>query len=319
MKKKKKKMKCTECQCVRYVPDEDLVMDDWKLNLKESEWCADFFEDFEKCASCTHAPRAHGTPACEARVVSAAHLTDYEESAETYFVKQVNLGDTTPTIFLKCMNETNFTHVGLQLWRCSVVMAEYILSNKHLITNGILWEVGAGVGLPSLAASKTGHTVWCTDMQQAVLNNLKEEMELNNISRGFFKVKKFDFTDLSIGQATATGCIGWEEGDEDAAISCIMCSDVIFSEEVTLLFLKFLQTHFCGARPAPCCILSYDRRAGQRITAGTPPCDFFFSSLPSYNLHHTDIPLSTVPQLCTSIPRSLDVGLVKITPATDVP
>lgn len=53
--------------------------------------------------------------------------------------------------------------VGLQVWRGSLLMADYILyQGTQLLSNSVVLELGAGTGLVSIIAGLKAHHVYCT-------------------------------------------------------------------------------------------------------------------------------------------------------------
>lgn len=57
---------------------------------------------------------------------------------------------------------TKLQHVGLQVWRGALLLADYILSNPDLFKDKTVLELGAGVGLTSIVASFLADKVICT-------------------------------------------------------------------------------------------------------------------------------------------------------------
>lgn len=53
--------------------------------------------------------------------------------------------------------------VGLQVWRGSLLMTDYILyRGTELLSNSVVLELGAGTGLVSIIAGLKAHRVYCT-------------------------------------------------------------------------------------------------------------------------------------------------------------
>lgn len=64
--------------------------------------------------------------------------------------------------YLEHSVSTELQHVGLQVWRGALLLADYILSNPDLFTDKIILELGAGVGLTSIVASFLAKEIICT-------------------------------------------------------------------------------------------------------------------------------------------------------------
>ena len=245
-------------------------------------------------------------------------------------------------IDLICRIESCFTDVGLQLWRCSVLLAEFMASwgragataaCRRTGGAGVVWEVGAGVALPSLAAAALGETVWVTDVNERVLDNAEEEVALlrkrcgdggggggggGGGDEGGVKasVKAFDFTWGDRGEAVRDARRGWVPEDADASVRCIVAADVVFADDVTTRLLTFLSRHLRGrggGRNADVCYLAYDRRSGQTMTDVGHPVDYFFASLAKHGLQAVVVPSQSIPSTCSVVERSPDSAVAVVT------
>ncbi len=58
-------------------------------------------------------------------------------------------------IFIEHHMQTKIEDVGLQLWRASFYMCDFLIENKHLFENKNVVELGAGLGLFSIVCSLT--------------------------------------------------------------------------------------------------------------------------------------------------------------------
>lgn len=59
-------------------------------------------------------------------------------------------------------NETNISQCGYQLWNGALLLCDYMLTNQSRFLNKTILELGAGIGLCSLIASRLASTVICT-------------------------------------------------------------------------------------------------------------------------------------------------------------
>src|SRR5688572_26276189 len=53
-----------------------------------------------------------------------------------------------------------------QVWPSAIALSEFIVSNQQLVHNKNILELGAGLGLPSLVASKYAASVLCSDKEE---------------------------------------------------------------------------------------------------------------------------------------------------------
>lgn len=65
-------------------------------------------------------------------------------------------------IFVEHKVLTNIHHVGYQVWRGALLLADFIIYNEKLFCDKIILEVGSGVGLTSIVAAKYSKEVICT-------------------------------------------------------------------------------------------------------------------------------------------------------------
>ncbi|KZC09483.1 Methyltransferase-like protein 22 [Dufourea novaeangliae] len=163
----------------------------------------------------------------------------------------------------KHYTSTKLQHVGLQVWRGALLLADYILSNPDLFKNKTVLELGAGVGLTSIVASFLAKEVICTEplMKLAALlvkrwennstrtwltpeslNNVDVEGILRLIRRNFLRnndyvrsriyVKELDFLNV-------TWPTFYEKRMKEATI--ILAADVIYDENITEGFVQTLK------------------------------------------------------------------------------
>ena len=57
---------------------------------------------------------------------------------------------------------TTLVNVGLQVWRGSLLMADYLLGQDSRLRGSVVLELGAGTGLVSLIAARRAPCVFCT-------------------------------------------------------------------------------------------------------------------------------------------------------------
>lgn len=69
--------------------------------------------------------------------------------------------------------KTSLNDVGLQLWRASFYLADFLIHNSHLIRETCVLELGAGLGITSLVAALYARKVYCTDLERIVQNAQK--------------------------------------------------------------------------------------------------------------------------------------------------
>ena len=63
---------------------------------------------------------------------------------------------------------TTLDDVGLQVWRGSLLMADYLFCQKERLQESLLLELGAGTGLVSVTAALTAQCVFCTGVYGSI-------------------------------------------------------------------------------------------------------------------------------------------------------
>merc|ERR1712131_256907 len=84
-------------------------------------------------------------------------------------------------------------NVGLQTWRASLLLAEYIATNLDHFRHRNILELGAGAGVPSLVAGTVANSVTLTDVK-SVLPVTRKSVELNEDIINKAIVQKMDWS-----------------------------------------------------------------------------------------------------------------------------
>jgi len=125
---------------------------------------------------------------------------------------------------------TELGEVGLQVWRGSLVLADYLLEHHLEFCGKNVLEVGSGTALASIVASVCGSNVLATDIENKdILGLMEKNIEKNKeLLNGEVIVKALDFkSDLS-------------QRDDLKNIEIVLAGDVIYDDDITKDFLKFI-------------------------------------------------------------------------------
>ncbi|XP_067612629.1 methyltransferase-like protein 22 [Eurosta solidaginis] len=136
---------------------------------------------------------------------------------------------------------TELRLVGLQVWRGALLLADYIFHKHEEFCNMSVLELGAGVGLTSIAAAIYSSNVVCTDVNvggilDLIRANIKHNTELFKIPNSI-NVLEFDFLqplqDYS-GELLETidNC------------DVVVAADVIYDDTLTDAFINVMDTLF---------------------------------------------------------------------------
>lgn len=128
---------------------------------------------------------------------------------------------------------TELQHVGLQVWRGALLLADYILSNPDLFRNKTVLELGAGVGLTSIVASFLAKEVICTDIDvKGILDVIRRNVARNSAYvKSRISIEQLDFLNLD-----------WPAlyGQRINEATVILAADVIYDDKITEGFVETL-------------------------------------------------------------------------------
>lgn len=125
---------------------------------------------------------------------------------------------------------TGLGQVGLQVWRGSLLLADYLLHLNTQMDGRRVLEVGSGTALASIVASMCGCRVTATDIHnEQILGLMKRNVERNkSCLQGNIDVKALNFKD----QLEILNYL------ED--IEIVLAGDVIYDDNITMSFIEFM-------------------------------------------------------------------------------
>lgn len=145
-------------------------------------------------------------------------------------------------LLIEHKTSTQLEHVGLQVWRGALLLADYILSNPSLFEKQVILELGSGVGLTSIVASFLAKQVICTDVDVEQMLWMIRRNYLRNAThvKSRFFVKEVNFLDLD-----------WVPSLKKKleASTIILAADVIYDETITKGFVRTLAQLFNSKIP----------------------------------------------------------------------
>jgi len=128
------------------------------------------------------------------------------------------------------VNENAYNLVGMTTWGAAYLLSDFILANKILFSDKHILELGSGTGLAGIALKYMNpkcKKVVLTDYSPKVLNNLKDNIELNNI-----EIQDFIGSEDFKGESDipfSVRILDWEIED----LKCLdQCLDIIDSEVI---------------------------------------------------------------------------------------
>ena len=162
-----------------------------------------------------------------------------------------------PFIFIEHEVKTTLNLVGLQLWRASFYLIDYLLNNLDTIRQKQVVDLGAGLGVTSLFGCIYAETVYCTDLEQ-VIKQAEHNWRLNKEAIcGLTSNKK----NLIFKTLDWSKDVDNEQKNELANASVFIASDVVYDDFITDCFLKTLYNLMTnGARMHKVCLVANEKR-----------------------------------------------------------
>ncbi|KAJ8971082.1 hypothetical protein NQ314_000894 [Rhamnusium bicolor] len=130
------------------------------------------------------------------------------------------------------MKSTVLDLVGLQIWRGSLLLADWIIHNHKSImsSDSYILELGAGVGLTSIVGSIFA-PVFCTDVNKGnLLDLIKSNLERNkHIVKHPVNILELDFTTQTLPTDILSSL---------SKIRIIIAADTIYDDDITDAFIR---------------------------------------------------------------------------------
>ncbi|GBG75646.1 hypothetical protein CBR_g20274 [Chara braunii] len=159
--------------------------------------------------------------------------------------------------------ETPIAGVGMQVWRGTIALADYILHcidtspKQNAFSDAVVIELGGGTGLAGIIAARAARCVFITDRGEDVLDNCLRNILHNNCSfnaeeQKGVKVRELDWLkswppptlrDNCTGEGSDIHSFGWsaaeiQEADE---ASILLAADVVYDDQITDAFFSLLR------------------------------------------------------------------------------
>lgn len=124
--------------------------------------------------------------------------------------------------------------VGLQVWRGALLLADYLFHIRHELQDKQILELGAGVGLTSIAAAIYAKKVICTDVDiGGILELTRANVKRNGqILKGDLDVMELDFKKPFSSKLTKA----------ITETDIVIAADVIYDDDLTDCLINVLGT-----------------------------------------------------------------------------
>uniref|UniRef100_W8C3Z1 Methyltransferase-like protein 22 n=1 Tax=Ceratitis capitata TaxID=7213 RepID=W8C3Z1_CERCA len=144
-------------------------------------------------------------------------------------------------ITIEHSESTELRLVGLQVWRGALLLADYIFHKRVEFQGKFVMELGAGVGLTSIAAGIYAQQVVCTDVNVGgILDLIRENIKHNSslISKACnIDVLELDFL-KPVGEYSHSLLKAIDNTD------VVVAADVIYDDDLTNAFIRVIDVFF---------------------------------------------------------------------------
>ncbi|XP_011212838.1 methyltransferase-like protein 22 [Bactrocera dorsalis] len=136
---------------------------------------------------------------------------------------------------------TELRLVGLQVWRGALLLADYIFHKRTEFCDKFILELGAGVGLTSIAAALYTQQVVCTDVNVGgILDLIRENVKHN--SKLLQNRNKIDVLELDFLKPVEEYAPDLLKAIDNCDI--VVAADVIYDDDLTNAFIRVIDVLF---------------------------------------------------------------------------
>lgn len=136
---------------------------------------------------------------------------------------------------------TELRLVGLQVWRGALLLADYIFHKRAEFREKFILELGAGVGLTSIAAALYAQQVVCTDVNVGgILDLIRENLKHN--SKLIQNNNNIDVLELDFLKPIQEYSSALLKAIDNCDI--VVAADVIYDDDLTNAFIRVIDVFF---------------------------------------------------------------------------
>ncbi|XP_068672119.1 methyltransferase-like protein 22 isoform X2 [Montipora foliosa] len=187
---------------------------------------------------------------------------------------------------------TTMKDIGLQVWRGTLLLCDYIVHHEDRFDGCTMLELGAGLGLCSIIVGRVAKRVFCT-------------------GNGAVVVREFDWLKKGILAGESDFC--WTKEDQDALkdTSVVLAADVIYDDLLTDAFVESILTLFNKAKAEIVLYLTIEKRLNftlRDLAVTSPAYDYFLCRIEKLETVEQKLKAR---QLRTDFPKYLQYERVK--------
>ncbi|CAF3793493.1 unnamed protein product [Rotaria sp. Silwood1] len=187
-------------------------------------------------------------------------------------------------------NETNVSECGYQLWNGALLLCDYILTNQTRFLNKTILELGAGIGLCSLIASRFVSKIICTDYDNDLLEVIKQNIEINNVvcKKECIEIQKFDWKQFNSNEI-------------NNHIEIIFAADVIYDDDLTDALFNVFTKLFQDKLNLHSIYITIEKRINFYLDTLSVQCPAYEYFLEKLNQFKINFPLLIIEEINTDL------------------
>ncbi|XP_014679426.1 PREDICTED: methyltransferase-like protein 22 isoform X2 [Priapulus caudatus] len=216
---------------------------------------------------------------------------------------------------------TPLQHVGLQVWRGALLLADYVMAKPDMFAGRVAIELGAGTGLVSIVLAMVAKMVFCTDTGEEVLRLCQRNIVRNSQlvpQENRVAVKELNWQEEVASKAAESAEVGpffWsrEEIAQLYRADVILAADVVYDDDLTDAFFKTAYD-LMSCLPSKTVLISVEKRLNftlSNLEVGSPAYQHFQTCLEELSHYATDTVSFSVDQVPTDFPQIFSYDRVK--------
>lgn len=152
----------------------------------------------------------------------------------------IDVGRKEGVIEIQHSEATEIRLVGLQVWRGALLLADYIFHQRDVFKDKQILELGAGVGLTSIAAAIYVKKVICTDVDiGGILDLIRANVKRNKKLCGHTEIDVLEY-DFMLDAKQYSQELLKTIDDSDIVVA----ADVIYCDDLTVAFIRVMEAIF---------------------------------------------------------------------------
>ncbi|TPX53703.1 hypothetical protein PhCBS80983_g06221 [Powellomyces hirtus] len=201
---------------------------------------------------------------------------------------------------------TPLRSVGLQVWSGALLLADFVLTNRHGIfgSDATVLELGCGAGLVAIVCARLCRRVYATDLADLGVLELCRQNAVDNGVDVNVQVRGIDFRDSTclsfhannkhgstLSEEEHLSCFEWKADDwADIMANCktVVAADIIYDDSVTFAFVQRLPAVLARNRTL---YLALEKRVLFSLDdrdVAAPARDYLFKTLDALNADRTE-------------------------------